>query len=565
MRWFDSTPNKNGEPDPRSRGCTALAKRDNRAAAKSQLKDAGWYFGKAYVWVAFLTIAANLLPVLPAWALPIVFLAYALPAVIGTMYCVVANRLHKQDLFTEYGNLARYNRRWLVLLGFFFILHLASALLFALRAPSWNIREWILIWASPIAFFVVFRVVQSACKKEYDAKYYKAKAVRWGIIATALALTIAVVAVSLQPPSGLQIDLHQIIQNRALPYADSPTPLLAELDKLSTYANCLTEYGIDLISSTSYATFIVVNMVLSFPVFTGVVGQLGACLLDRDEIINEFRLLPASDKAREAIQKRYFVMLAAIWLVLSGAFAYANHVTGEIRATEQYTITDRWINDTTEWAILVAEQDINEVKKDVELVEEAQSFNDLFAAKRDSFIDEQRPETIKRVNDYYDACASNVDAYVEWYGGILESAGRLLPIIGENMVRDEFDRQIVAPVSDEDLESQYESYLGGLESLYDEYWSAEETSAVPYQAAVPSASDRVGQVGIPDHLGLWADWNSEEGKRVVQEVLLGRGADENDAKTRILSYIEDQRKKTIEFVESMSVRLFPSSVADGAE
>lgn len=565
MRWRDFVSEATVESASSSKDCTALAKRDKEVAKNSRLRDLGWYCVKAFVLVAFLAFAKDCSPVLPAWILPIVFLAYALPATVGAMYDVVTNRLHKQGLYNERGKLSHRNRRWLIWCGGFFILCLTSALLFALQAPSWDGGEWLLVWASPLIFYVVFLVTQSICKKEYDAKYYKARAIRWSIIVSAMILTVLYVVISLQPPTELQIDLHQIIRDRYLPYANSPAPFLAELDKLSTYAGCLTEYGISLISNTSYAISIAVNLVLSFSVFAGVVSQLGACLLSRDEIDSEFRLLPANYGEREPVQKHYFVILAAIWIGLSGMFVYANHVAGEMRSTDQYTATDQWINDTSEWAILIAERDIEDVKEGTELVDDVRSFNGLFVAKRNSFINDQLPKTIDQVNGYYDACASNVDSYIDWYSSLPVAAGRLIPIIGENMVKDEFDKQIIDSVSKEGINSQYDTYLRGLEGLYDEYRNAEEISALSYQAAIPSAVEVAEKAGIPAEPRLWVAWDSEEGKKIVKKVLLGNGADAEDAKTRILSYIEGQREKTVGLVESISALLSPPFALDSSQ
>lgn len=267
MRWDNFTSDTTVESDSSNKDCTALVKRDKKVVKNSRLKDVLWYCVKAFVLIAFLACAKEYSPVWSVWILPIVFLIYALPATIGVMYDVVTNRLHKQNLYNENGNLSHRNRRWFVWCGGLFVLYLVSALLFALQAPGWDGKERFLVWTSPLVFYGVFLVIQSICKKEYDVKYYKARAIRWSIIFTALILTVLYVVFSLQPPTELQIDLHQIIQKRDLLYANSPAPFLAELDKLSTYAACLTEYGISLISDISYAISIVVNLVLSFPVF----------------------------------------------------------------------------------------------------------------------------------------------------------------------------------------------------------------------------------------------------------------------------------------------------------
>lgn len=562
MLWRDAISKMDDRLIPLSKSPSIHHEPSKRPTSRSSLKNIGWYFVKAFILVAFLAFMRDCSPIMPAWILPAVFAVYAAPATIGTMHCVVANRLHKQDLYNAQGKLSHYNRRWLVWFGVFFILYWISALLFALQAPSWDNRELLFVWASPIVFGFVFLILNSICKKEYDAKYYKSRAIKWSILAAALILTIAYAAIPLQPPTEMHIDLHQIVLDRYLPYASSPAPLLAELDKLSTYANCLTEYGINLISSTSYAAFAIASLVISFPVFAGVTSQLGACLLDREEIINEFRFLPAKPGERGSIQRRYFVMLTAIWIGLSGVFVYADHIVSEMRSTEQYTMVDRLIDNTADWATLAAEEDIEDIKNDLETIDDVRSSNERLISKKDDLVNDQLPKTIEQVNKYYDACANNVSAYLEWYNSLPVAAARFIPPIGENLVKDEFDKQIVDPVSKDDLNSLYDDYLRDLENLYDEYRNAQKSSGLPFQAAIPNASEKAEQASIPAQPPLWVVWDSEEGRSVIQKTLLGTESDEQDAKTRILAYIESQREKTIELVNSLSTSFFPSSALD---
>lgn len=556
MKWNDLITEMKGTPDPTEQDSTALAKRTKAVALGSRLRALARYFVKAYFVVALLAFARDCSPILPVWFLPIVFLAYALIATFGSMYDVVKARLHKQDLFNEHGKLSYFNRRWRIWFGGFFVLYLISAVIFVLQAPSWDGAELLLMWAAPIIFYFVFLIMQRLCKKQYDVKYYKAKAIKWSIIAAALVLTILYVIVSLQPPTELHIDLHQIIQNRYLPYANSPAPFLAELDKLSTYAGCLTEYGISLISGSSYAMSVVVNLVLSFSVFVGVVSQLGTCFLTGDEVASEFRLLPANEEDRGPVQGNYIVTIVVLWVVLSGVFVVLNNLAGEIRSVDEYTAVDRWVDSTSEWVILAAEQNIEVIQENMALVEEAHSFNNVFNAKRDGFINEQQPKLIDAINQYYDACAGNVEDYVAWYNSFLATAGRFVPVFGKNMVKDEFDKKIIEPVSKEDVDFQYGIYLQGLEDLFDEYWSAEAISVLSPQAVKPSAENVAEEAGIPAEPRLWADWSSEEGKRDVQEVLLGKGSENDDVKERIVAYIEKRREKTITLIENMPGSFF---------
>lgn len=542
MRW----PESDSEEE-----CTDLAVRSREVALKSRIADFLHFCVEGLVLLALLSFAKDCSPILPAYVLPVVFLIYALPATIGSMYNIVVNRLHKQDLYNENGKLSHYNRRWFVWFGGFFIAYLVSGMLYVLQAPSWDSKEWLLIWASVPIYYLVFLIVQFVCKKEYSAKYYKARAIKWSIVVATIIVTVLYALIAAQAPSDLQFDLHEVIQNRYLPYSDSPAPLLSETEKLTTYADCLTQYGVNKLEGVSYPVSFVVKLVLGFSVFAGIFSQMGFCLLNRHEIGSVFRLLPADGgQSKEPVQPKYIVILVAIWVALSGLFYGLNVAAEKIRATDEYTFVDEWIDGTSEWVILAAEQDIEVIKEDMEIVDSNRDFNERFAQERNEYVNAQEPVLVNLVNAYYDNCEANVGAYVEWYESPLITAERIVPVIGENAMRDEFDKQVIAPVSADALNQEYSEFLAGLKDLYEKYWSAEEIVGVAQQAPVASADEIISK--LPTEIELWPSWESEEGKRLVQEVLLGKGEVSSDSvRDRIMSYISEQRASAVSFAESL--------------
>lgn len=542
MRWLESDTKEE---------CTDLAVRNKEVAFKSHIADFLHFCIEGLALLALLSFAKDCSPILPAFILPFVFSIYALPATIGSMYNIVVNRLHKQDLYNENGKLSHYNRRWLIWFGGFFVAYLVSGMLYVLQAPSWDSKEWLLIWLSVPIYYIVFLIVQFACKKEYSAKYYKARAIKWSIVIATVVLTVLYAVIAAQAPSDLQIDLHEVVQNRYLPYADSPAPFLSETEKLTTYADCLTQYGVNKLEGVSYPVSFVVKLVLGFSVFAGIISQLGFCLLNRREIESVFRLLPADGgQSKEPVQPKYIVILVAILIGLSGLFYGLNVAAEKTRATDEYTFVDEWIDGTSEWVILAAEQDIEIIKEDMEIVDSNRDFNERFAQKRNEYINAQEPALVDLVNAYYDECEAHVGSYVEWYESPLISAERIVPIIGENAMRDEFDKQVIAPVSAESLNQQYGEFLAGLKDLYEEYWSAEEILGVAQQAPVTSADEIISK--LPDAIELWPSWDSEEGKKLIQEVLLGKSENSSESICdRIASYLSAQRASAVSFVESL--------------
>lgn len=519
---------------------------------RSWTKGFSRYLVKALVVVVILAFIGDCAPITPMWLLPALLLLYALPAVVGSMYDVVVNRLHRQNLYNENGTLSRYNRRWVFWFGSLFVVYFVSALVYAVQAPSWDRSELALVWMTPLVYGVIFLIIQRLCRKEYSRTYYKARAIRWSIIVSALVLTAVHTIMLGQPSTDPQIDLHDIVQGRYLPFDGSPAPLLVEIDKFSTYANCLTEYGLGRLADSSYAISFVVNIVTDFSIFVGVASQFSACLLNRRELKSEFQLLPVGDDgSEEPVRKRYVAILVAIWVIFSGALWLLDQKAGEIRATSEYTAVDAWIDEMSDWAILVIEQDIDAINESIERDETSREFNDEFSQRKETLIGEQLPSVIERVNDYYDACEANIDTYAQWHDGFFGVVTRFVPMAGEGMVKDEFCKQVVDPVDAEELNNQYRSFIEGLKGLHSEYWLAEENAILAQQAPHGDADEIASS--LPPELTLWADWGSEEGARVVHEVLLGENAGDGsaDVRKRIHDYIESRRGEAIAFVESL--------------
>lgn len=539
--------------------CVELVLRDNEVAKKSRLRDFGWYCLKALVLMILLTILGTFGPSFPAILFVFAFLIYAVPATMGSMYNVVKNRLHRQDLYNEYGNLSRYNRRWFTWFGGFFVVYLISSASYTLQASAWGVTEWLLMYAAIIGYYFIFLFVQYLCKKEYSVKYFKARAIKWSIIVTAILLAVVHTLIVSQPATEPYIDLHEIVDGRYMPFENSPCVLLSEADKLTTYANQLTEYGINKITTGSYAVAVIVNLVLGFSAFIGVVSQFGACLLTKMELRSEFQLLPANDGDPEGVVlKRYVVILVGLWLILSAVFIVADQSVAELRETEQYMAADHWVDQTTDLVILVAEEDIELVKEEHDALEEARDYESEFLERRDSFIDVKLPETASSVSDYYEECSANVDSFMEWYDSILGRAARIMPIFGEDIVKDEFVKRVIDPVSSTTVEEKYETFLSGLKGLYDEHANADERKVLPQHAVEVSAEEVVLAKRIPASLDLWVAWDSDSGKTIIKETLLGQGdaGESSDDKERIVAFINARKDVVLSMVKDLPEKFF---------
>ena len=589
-------------PDVRERSdpsaCQRMVLRDGRTAKSSWARSVGLYVLKAVVLLASLFVIGNIAPSLPAFAFPFVFGAYALVATVGSMYHVRLNRFHRQSKYKPSGSFSQRNRKWVVRAAVMFVVYLVAALAFVLQAPSWDALEWALAWASAIAFLLVFLAARRISGKEYAPRYVKAYAIKWAIPVTTVIVTIAYAVLSLQTSSIEAMTLRQVIEGRIIPYQDSPCVLLSELDKLTTYMDYMKEYGLNQVSSALYGASAVVDFVLGLSVFFGVVSQLGCCLLSWQEARAEFELLPVPDddeellameaerkkgKVRKRVVRRlgarrgrlqdvdveakrvtrsYVIVLLAIWLGWSIAFVAVDLALADARETEEYTAIDGWIEETTEWAIIVSEHGAEEVGEVVEKSERWEEFDSGFQPRLTEYVTDGKRRMSDAIDAYYERCEGNAWSYVEWYDGFFGGYAKLFRDKG--MAQREFEERIVYPVSTEELEASYEDYLDGLEDLYSEYLEAVERIGTPTPIE-PRPLDSVAS-SVPQ-LALWTDWGTSQGDRFTQEVLLmvGEDASGDSVQDGIVAYIDDRRKDAIASIDLVTGMFFPSQALTKAK
>ena len=516
------------------------------------------YLAWAVVLVSALTLIGSLAPHIPPFALPFVFLLYAIPATLGSMYNVVVSRHHRQGKLNSKGKLSHYNRRWFFWFLGFFVFYLFSGMLFVLQAPSWDLLEWVLVWVAIAVYYGVFLLAQCVSKREYRPRFYKASAIRWSIVVTAILLCLAYALLPDQGQSAGQIDIRQAIQGRVMPFADSPSALLSELDKLTTYPDYLIRYGLNQIAGGSIVVAFVIKFALSVSVFFGITSQLGCCLLSLDEIKSEFKLLPVddSDGSERQVTRRYALLLLGTWLVLSGAFLWAEAKVEEARTTDEYADINKWLDDVTEAVVLATELGIDKVNDYAESGAMMEEFNTEFVPRRDAYIYESEQRISELLEAYYADCEDNVGSYAEWYEGIAGSFARLVKPLAYGMAEAAFDERVVGPVSRSELDDVVSEYIDGLKLLYEERLEAEGAYGLGTSAVMLTADDIAA--GIPQPLALWPSWDSNAGKAFVDDDLLysGEGASGEEVEQRVSAFIASQRDKALVELKQISKRFF---------
>lgn len=517
---------------------------------------------KAVVVVGMLVVIGKHAAALPTILLPFVFLLYAVPTTLGAMYGIYVRRLHNQSRYNEGGELSRRNRSWLGWMALLSFLSLVSAFMFVLEAPNWDEAVWSLFWIAIPAYYVVFLIARFAGRRQYSPTFYKSRAILWSTLAVTgvLCVVYAAMTTDFSPAGGLY--LEDVLQNRYLPFAGSHCDVLIEADKLNTYSDALTKYGLSYIAGGSFAGALLINVLLSASIFWGFANQLSFCVLSKQEIKAEFQLLPAAidggdegdawstgraERAEDArpIRKRYFVVALAVWVALSAVFATAEVAIQEVKKTDEWTHTDEFLEQATAAIVLAPKYDPDDLL-DIVVDEEAEeALADAYAEAMERLATEEEAELTRRINAYYDSCLNNVSSYVEWRDGFAGVFANVFKPVGEGMARDEFVERVVNPVDRSEVDKAYDAYISGLVDARNAYLSS-------WQSLNPNSL--LGEFAIgreafeaPDKLELWPSWEGDASSVVVRDVLLGSvGASDKDLiRDKVEDYIEERRAKTL--------------------
>ena len=527
------------QPVDKAKSMIDAARKRLLNSGQQQRTKPGAYLLRALCLVLVLTVIGKCAPLLPSGVFPLVFLLYAAPATIGSVYGIVVNRSFKQIRFTPTGSLSDRNRKWLLWMAVFFILSLLSGLLFVLKAPGWNNLEWTFIWIAAVAHYPIFRFAQRISRKEFAQKLDKKIALSGSIIITAVALCVIYAIISAGSPLDAQINFREWLQSRTMPFEQSSCAVLSELNKATTYSDVLVQYGLRHIENASYLIAFVVQIVLNASIFLGVVSQFRTCMLTWPEIKSVFQLLPVErdEPNTERVLKRYLAILAAIAIVASATFLCIEYGVSKAKETEQYTAIDNFLDDTTDLIVLTTEHGADEALEAVETGDQTQAVRAEYKAKRDQLIEESGGALRQQIEAYYQSCKDNVDAYLDWLYGVQGGFARFLPVFGKGMAIERFNALVINPVDRSSLEQAYKDYVASLRALYADYGEAINECNPSVAQDMATVDERFSDV--PDAPNLWPLWNSDTQSSIAEERLLGVNAhlDRDSLKATIVEYI----------------------------
>lgn len=500
------------------------------------------YLLKAFATVMCLWVVSRISPLIPAIALLPVFIAYSLMSTLGALYFTTIKRIHREYELAKEGRLSQINRKWPLRMAVFFIISLVSAFLFTLESPRWDALEWILTFLAVPIYFVAFKAAERGLRKEFDKKFLKARAMKasFWLVGVILCLVYAILATafSVNEASGLR----EAFEHTPRLFADSPSAIMGEADLISSFSQGLTSYMVTEIAGQFFIVGVIYHFAVYAFVFFGLINQFGFCLLSKREIKGEFQLLPANYESRDdqPILKRYIVILVSINLAASVLFLFAESKTQEAKSSGEPTKIEIFIEDRIK-DILYRFDDAYE--KD-------QEFNEVTTSYRqnvDDVLVQRGSELNPLIDEYFDRCKENVDAYLDWYESFEGQAMRSLKWLPGNIVigrvKDHFLEDMNKDIDSAHLQEVYRKYQSELDQLQDDY--ADDMNEIdPDDPRSTFATSKADGDSVED-LDLWGCLSRDGSSSIVGDVLLNSSnLNREELKNSIFELI-DQAKRDV--------------------
>lgn len=526
------------------------------------------YLVLSFLTVLLLTIFGKTVSIMPTILLPFICLLFAIPATLSVMYAVVVKRIHRQYKLNDSGRLSHYNKRWLFWLIIWFVFSLFSGFFFITDAPIWEDWVWILIWASIPGYYFVFLIFQHFFKKEYAPKFYKASAIKWTSISMTVILCVVYACLSMYLAGDnlarSEMDFRAFIDSQNQPLKNATCALLSEASKITTYLNCISEYVLYLTTGTSVVLILIAKIALSASIFWGIISQLGACLLSKTEIQDEFRLLPnnpaetnpfiAKDNQHQQADMffiensdeiegrpyrwQYGIAILAIFAVFFSGFLVLDSMAKNTRDSGALTPVDSFIDRVS--------STIENNKRAIKHDEGVKKYRENI----DTFVSKNEPAVRDSINDYYQTCIDHADSYVDWYYGFFGSAAKITGSFGEDAAINEFSNLIINSGDKKTVEENYANYISGLKENLSSYANAQKEANGDDPINLMIEKSELSK--ISNYLDLWPSLNEENKSNTAQTILLYTedGLERDEIKAKIVTFIEDERAQAIAALEN---------------
>lgn len=396
------------------------------------------------------------LPVLPTWAIGIVWAILSAAATVGLAYHVVVKKMHRQMKYRDGGLLARFNSGLAFSLIWRFILSAIFVAGLLISLPKWDVAEWVLMACATPLFLAAKMLVSKFAAHEYREAFSLSNGILATCIVVGLLLCILYALVNFVQPSTTYSSLGSAIAAayEHLSFENSPSALLAQGGKILALIDGGTLYALSRTAETSAFIYIIWQAALSASAFFGVANLLGSCSLSTNELKQVFVPLSNSANKHAEFAKRAGVLCILPALLFAGCLYADAQVNNAVNSPEGNRI-ESFIREKANFAVCIIDGKTYDQGSVNNLVSRTkQEINSLTADASQKLID--------LVNDSYDKRIANVDSYLDWYYSLWADYSRIGQWItgnAEEAAKSEFESKIEAGIDDSAINDEYQTYL----------------------------------------------------------------------------------------------------------
>lgn len=432
--------------------------------------------------LAVVYVAARVSGRLPVIALAAVWTLLAAATSLAFAYPRVVKKMHDRRMYLSGSFVHRFvSGRFLV----FLLSLLFSAILMAgltIDMQRWGASEWLMAGIAVLLYPLLASLVERSSKQTFEEAFQERGSMLWSWGVAGLATTLVYLAVLFLFPAHAPATLGETFSSTQQLWVNSPSVLLAEGGKLEYFLQAMTTFGLGQIEGGLPEMYLVICIVLCATAAFALAHLLSFCSMTLGEIKFVFLPYPEDRGSGHTAGKtvKHAALFAALCLVLCFAFIGANGMAARFSQSGTYEGVIGTLRNSVQ---------ITAYEFDGKNYPDA-TVNRAFETGLEANPGlQQTHATLKdEVNAYYDTCQNNVDAYLEWYNGIvayLERIGNTLSGSYDQFVEDEYRSRITSGTNAGAFEADVAAYNSAVESL---------------RSSVEDSLAKDGSYGIPDWL-----------------------------------------------------------------
>jgi len=421
---------------------------------------------RAAIVVASLFAVSRLVPVMPLWALAVVWALFSFASMMGIAYHDVIDKTYRQTRFTKGGMLGRFNAGRIFCLIVGFVLSAVCMASLLVSSARWDVAMWLIVVLSIPVYVGMTLLIGARMAGEVQPLYRASFGAKWGAVAGGVVLSVVYAGVvCVQPVETYRCAADAFLAVPEL-FEASPSVVLSEAGTLEALVQGLSAYALSKAAEQSFQGYVVACVLLNAGAFFAVAGLLSVCSIEPRELGRVFTELENSDNrdARRKTLARYVALAAVLPALLIGAFFAMEANFDKIVNEEPYALAKRIVKEQVDLAVFTFDGKHYDPEAVRELI--AKTSGELDALERDA-----HDNLVALVNTSFDKRLANVDAYLDWYYRIFgdwEQLAMMLGGAGEEFAQKQFEAYIEQGIDDSQLAGALSGYIEAVDKLREE-------------------------------------------------------------------------------------------------